>query len=59
MNDDTTYNTIAEAEAVLVAAGYRRDVNRAAWVSPMAGVGGAVRVIRTPENKFKISRNNA
>jgi len=56
MNNETEYATIAEAEAVLVAAGYRRDAMKAVWVSY---TGGAVRVIRTPENKFKISRNNA
>lgn len=29
----TTYATIAMAEAAIVAAGYRRDIQRATWVN--------------------------
>lgn len=56
MTIDTTktYETVAAAEADILAAGYKRDTQRAMWVKDGAP---HVRVIRTewPPNKFQIS----
>ena len=54
MTEQTAYDTIAEAEASIIASGYRRDSVRHVWVSPISNT--TIKVVRTAGNKFALEK---